>query len=302
MQNNRSLIIDIGTNSVLALIVDIDGGQLSVVSDRKITTRLGEGLLKNQQLSKDAMDRTALAVSTLAKDCDYDSVLITGTEALRRAENSNSFVNLLKTKHDLELIIISGETEAELSYYGALYNLDADKSNVLIVDVGGGSTELILGSNDEIKQYVSIQIGAMILKELSEKDELEYYKARAETILMEKLQEFEQEFSGTFVGSGGTITSAGAIYKNLRKYEASKVHGMTLTANNLNEIGKRFESVPIRDRKSLIPFDTERADLILPGLGIFLAIMGIFNMNEVIISNGGLRFGAAIRPDLVVSR
>lgn len=302
MQKNRSLIIDIGTNSVLALIVDIDGGELSVVSDKKITTRLGEGLFDSGRLSGEAMDRTAQAVSTLVRDCDYDSVLITGTEALRRAENSDDFINLLKTKHGLELTIISGETEAQLSFHGAFYNLSVDKSNVLLVDVGGGSTELILANNNEITQYNSVQIGAMILKELSEKDELEYYKARAETILMEKLKEFEHNVSGTFVGSGGTITSAGAIYKNLEKYEASKTDGMTLTVNDLNEIGKRFESVPIRDRKSLIPFDPERADLILPGLGIFLAVMTVFNMNEVIISNGGLRFGAAIRPDLVISR
>ena len=301
MPNKTELIIDVGTNSILALIVKAGDGELSVISDKKVTTRLGEGLQNSGLLSKEAMKRTVSAISGILNRSKFDSVTIIGTEAVRKAENKKEFINLIKSECDLDLTVISGETEAALSYFGAFYNLDIDKGDILLVDMGGGSTELIFGSGDRITDILSAPIGAMILKDATGTDSLKEYDSFAEIVFAKELAEFSQKTPGTFVATGGTITSTGAIYKKMTEFKAPDIHGMRLTAENILEIGQNFENLSPDKRKSLIPFDPQRADLMLPGLGIFLALLGIFKKDEIVISNGGLRYGAALRPEFVVS-
>ncbi|UCE65208.1 MAG: hypothetical protein JSU85_10045 [Candidatus Zixiibacteriota bacterium] len=301
MQNETKLIIDVGTNSILALIVKTGHGELSVISDKKVTTRLGEGLQNSGLLSKEAMKRTVGAISGILNQNKFDSVTIIGTEAVRMAENKVEFINLIKSQCNLDLTVISGETEAALSYSGAFHNLDIDKEDVLLVDMGGGSTELIFGSGEMISDILSVPIGAMILKDATATDSLKEYSSFAEIVFAKELAELNQKSPGTFVATGGTITSAGAIYKKMTEFKAPEIHGMRLTAENMREIGQNFENLSPGKRKSLIPFDPQRADLMLPGLGIFLALLGIFKKDEITVSNGGLRYGAALRPEFVVS-
>ncbi len=290
-----------GTNSILALNAKIGDGEISVVSDMKVTTRLGEGLQKSGLLSGEAMKRTVGAISEILAQKNFDSATIIGTEAVRKAANKSEFIELIKKECGLEPVVISGESEARLSYYGAFYNLQIDNSDVLLVDMGGGSTELIFGSGDNITDSVSVPIGAMILKDATSTDSLKEYGSFAEIVFAKELERFSQNSPGTLVATGGTITSAGAIYKKMTEFKASEIHGMRLTVKILTEIGEEFEKLGPGKRKSLIPFDPQRADLMLPGLGIFLTLLGIFKKDEIVISNGGLRYGAALRPELVVS-
>lgn len=300
MQNETRLIIDVGTNSILALVVKTGEGGISIVSDNKVTTRLGEGLQESGRLSDKAMSRTARAISEILGNNKRDSAVIIGTEAVRKAENRSDFIGLVKKECGLDLTVISGKTEAELTFYGSLFDLSVG-GNVLLIDVGGGSTELIVSSNGGIEQSSSVPIGAMILKEATESDTLESYASFAEIVFAKELAEFSQDSPGTLIATGGTITAAGAVFKKLKEFRASEIHGMKLTIQNLQEIGGSFENLSPDKRKSLIPFDPGRADLMLPGLGIFLALLGIFNKEEVVVSNGGLRYGAALKPELVVS-
>lgn len=301
MPDNSKLIIDVGTNSILALNAKIDDGEISVISDVKVTTRLGEGLQQSGLLSKEAIKRTVGAITEILAQKDFDSAIVIGTEAVRKATNKSKFIELIKKECGLEPVVISGESEARLSFYGAFYNLDIDKSDVLLVDMGGGSTELIFGSGDDIADSVSVPIGAMILKDATSSDSLVEYGSFAEIVFAKELERFSQNSPGTLVATGGTITSAGAIYKKMIEFKASEIHGMRLTVKILTEIGEKFENLDPDKRKSLIPFDPQRADLMLPGLGIFLTLLGIFKKDEIVISNGGLRYGAALRPELIVS-
>jgi len=300
MRNETRLIIDVGTNSILALIVKMGEDKISVISDSKFTTRLGEGLQESGRLSDQAMMRTARAVSEIMSKSKFDNAVMIGTEAVRKAENRSDFANLLKTECGLELTVISGKIEAELTFYGALFDLGVS-GDILLVDVGGGSTELIISKNGFIEDSLSVPIGAMILKEATGTVALESYSSFAEIVFAKELAEFSQDSPGTLVATGGTITSAGAVFKKMGEFRSSEIHGMRLSAQELREIGRAFESLDPENRKSLIPFDPQRADLMLSGMGIILTILGIYKKEEIVVSNGGLRYGAVMKPELVVS-
>ncbi len=301
MSSKRRLVIDIGTNSVLALLADVSGDDLKVVSDRRKTTRLGEGLSGSGRLSPEAMMRTVDAVSMLMEDIVCDSVILIGTEALRTASNASEFTDLLQRQVKQKLTILTGLKEAELTYLGALHRLDLISKRVLIVDVGGGSSEFILGKREEIIDIRSIPIGALRLRETAVEDSLIHYYDRAFEILADELTFARELNAGELIATGGAITSVAAIALGLKKYDPDSIHGYHLSVKALNEIASRFDNQSLKKRRMLIPFDPDRADLILPGAGIFLAVLGILKAEELIVSVGGLRFGAALYPGRLIN-
>ncbi len=296
MSSARRLAIDIGTNSVLALLADVSGTDLVVISDRRVSTRLGEGLTGCGRLSQEAMIRTADAISFFMKDIECDSVVLVGTEALRTASNASEFADLICKRVNEKLTVLTGHREAELTYRGALYRLNLKRGKAFVVDVGGGSTEFILGKMEEIIDICSIPIGALSLKESSTEDRLSYYYDQAFEILDERLTFTRELDRGELIATGGTITSVAAIAMGMGKYDPDSIHGYLLSVKTLNDIALRFENSGPKERMLLIPFDPERADLILPGAGIFLAILGILKAELITVSVGGLRFGAAMNP------
>ncbi|HBC47327.1 MAG TPA: hypothetical protein DCZ43_09800 [candidate division Zixibacteria bacterium] len=293
----RRLVIDIGTNSVLALLSDITGNRLSVILDQKQTTRLGEGLSATGKISPPALRRTAEAVIGFAEDNNFDELLMVGTEALRLASNSNEFLEMIKSVLGQKPVIVSGLKEAELSFLGAIYNLDTKFENTLLIDVGGGSTELVLARGEALLRAISIPIGALKLKETTSGNGLETYMMKAREIGLETVTDFEVDPKAAILATGGTITSVAAIKAGLDRFNSALIHGSFLSEGDMREIASKFEHTDSLGRARLIPFDPERAELILPGLGIFLAIMGITDKRSLIVSAGGLRFGVALYPD-----
>ena len=301
MKPARRLIIDIGTNSVLALLADVSGKDLVVISDRRMSTRLGEGLAGSGYLSQQAMIRTADAVSLFMEDIEYDSVMLVGTEALRTAANSSEFADLLQRRVKQKLMILTAHREAELSYLGALFGLNPATARTFVVDVGGGSSEFILGKMEDIIDIRSIPVGALTLKESTAEDSLMHYYDRACKIMADDLT-FSRELAGAeLIATGGTITSVAAIASGMEKYDPDSIHGYLLSVKALNEIASKFENLGLDERRMMIPFDPERADLILPGVGIFIAVLGILEAKEVTVSVGGLRFGAALYPERLIN-
>jgi len=300
----RRLVIDIGTNSTLALLARIEGSNLEVISDKKATTRLGEGSMSTGRLTQEAMRRTAAAVARSVRELEWDKAYLLGTEALRLAANSGDFIEILRLETGLALNIISGSKEAELSFLGAMYNLDLSNDNIILIDVGGGSTELVAASNEKILDSKSIPIGALkLLESLPDdtEDHYGYYTGRGIDYLMNPQAELQSLENAAIIATGGTITSAAAVIAGLKEYDPTRLNGICLTRDQLSGLAHKFEHAEPAQRQELIPFDPDRAELILPGLGIFLAFLSIIERDSLFVSTGGLRFGAALYPEKIQS-
>ncbi len=297
--STRRLVIDIGTNSVLALLADVSIDGLTVISDRKQTTRLGEGLSASGYLRQSAMIRTARAVTLFCKEALYDELFMIGTEALRLAKNSSEFLQMVMDSVGQPPTIISGLKEAELTFLGARFNLKIDGKMILLIDVGGGSTELVVIRGETIADSISIPIGALKLKEIAAGG-LKNYLDKATKILEEGITSLQYAKPDAVLATGGTITSVAAIKLGENRYDSKSVHGSILSIEDMRRIASQFDGSDKEGRVRMIPFDPERAELILPGLGIFLSIMGITNQKMLMVSAGGLRYGAALRPDKIL--
>jgi exopolyphosphatase / guanosine-5'-triphosphate,3'-diphosphate pyrophosphatase len=299
MPEKLRLIIDIGTNSVLALLAEYDSGKLKIISDKKKTTRLGESLISTGKLSSQAIERTVAAVAEFAECDGAPFVALLGTEALRIASNSSEFANAVKSQTGYDLLILSGEKEAEISFLGTTYNLPKVESEITHIDVGGGSTEITNASNDKIISSISIPIGALKLREMVQPDTIDDFIQNADSIIKKHLPDSPFSGDSQIIATGGTITSVAAIMTGGERYDSGSIHGITLNCHQMREVARRFTETPPAFRPALIPFDPERAELILPGLGIFLALMSIIGKDSLTVSTGGLRYGAALYPDKI---
>jgi exopolyphosphatase/guanosine-5'-triphosphate,3'-diphosphate pyrophosphatase len=263
---------------------------------------LGAGLLSSGALSEAAMGRTADAVASMMTDAVFDRAIIIGTEALRVAKNSSEFGEMIRNGCGLELHVISGPQEAELSFIGALYNLPNAEDDTLLIDVGGGSTELVVARKDTITDLISVPIGALRFLESIPKDCEDLFgfvTGRGLDYLLPEVSALNIPKSASVIATGGTITSAAAIAANSRTYEGRNIHGSLLSVGQMTAMAKAFEIATSTRKREMIPFDPERSELILPGLGIFLAFMSIIERQALTVSTGGLRFGTALRPDII---
>lgn len=299
MSSARRLVIDIGTNSILALMAEVSGSDIDIIFDLKETARLGEGLAGSGRLSSEAMDRASNAILTFLRRDRYDDVLLIGTEALRAASNANDFLKLIKKQTGLKIAVVSGEKEAFLTFAGALFGMPETGGKIKIIDVGGGSSEISIGIDGDFSHAVSVSVGASRLLETETEDTLEGYRAKAVELIVDQVGGFDPGDIDNLIATGGTITSLAALDRGLKKYDPEAIHGAELSVEQIRSIGSRFEGIDLGARKKLISFDPQRANLILPGAGIFLGILGILNRDQLRVSTGGLRFGAILRPESV---
>lgn len=295
----RRLVIDIGTNSVLALLAEIDNGEIKIVFDDRYTARLGEELASTGKLSDAAMDRTARSVSGFLARERFDEALLLGTEALRAASNTGDFLARVAGITGKEITVLSGEKEAFLTYVGALHGLSDIARNIMVIDVGGGSSEVSVGIAGAFAHAVSVPVGAATLHDPDGEDALESYSRRAVRMIMDKIGGMELGESDQIVATGGTITSLAAIHLGMDRYDPPRIHGINLSVEEIMKIARRFEGVGVKKRQDLIPLDPARADLVLPGAGIILALLGISGRDRLRVSTGGLRFGAVLKPEVI---
>lgn len=293
----RVASIDIGTNTILLLITEVQRGELKTLFDTETIVRLGEGVQKNAILSEEAMQRGFQTLEQYLKRCQemgVQKIFAVGTSALREAKNSALFLQKVKEKFDLNIDVISGEEEARLSFLSVARDLETLHGSLLAVDVGGGSTELILGEGDEIIRWVSLPLGIVRFTEkflISDPVKDEEYGAMVEEI-RKQLPHFPvSEHPFSLVSIGGTGTALASVEQGLEKFMIEKIHRFVLTREALKTQLSLYRSKTIEEREKIKGLPSARADVILAGGTILYLIMEKFDCSFLRVSAHGVRYG-----------
>jgi exopolyphosphatase/guanosine-5'-triphosphate,3'-diphosphate pyrophosphatase len=294
---DRVASIDIGTNTILLLIAEVEGEKLKALFEMETVVRLGERVHKNGILLKDAMDRGFQTLTQYLERCkamEVQKIFTVGTSPLREAKNSEVFLRLVKRKLDLPIEIISGEEEARLSFFAVARDLNESDKSILVVDVGGGSTEFILGKGERIERWVSLPLGSVRFTEQflhsdpiqkREWDEMEKEIRK----LLPEIPHPDDFFS--MVAVGGTATTLASVEQGLEAFDFEKIHHFVLKKEGLRNQLSLYRSKTIDERKRIPGLLPSRADVILAGGAILYMAMEELNCPSVLVSCHGIRYG-----------
>jgi exopolyphosphatase/guanosine-5'-triphosphate,3'-diphosphate pyrophosphatase len=315
--------IDIGTNSTLLLVGDtLPDGRIRIAADEARVSRLGQGLSSRENLNEDAIERTISTLKEYRQICDKHGVSSTaavGTAALREARNANVFLSRVKEELDLEVEIISPEREAWLTFVGSSRDFGQD---ILVCDIGGGSTELIWGKpppavsktaagegnitpaipkggeiHHEECQFLTIPIGSVLLTEQYVKtDPIAAEEFRELCIVIDRqlnhsLLGLSHRHADRLVATAGTATTLAAIEKKLAVFDHKKIHGCVLEMLDIQVIVDILKAKTIAERKKIPGLQHGREDVILAGAVILDRVMRRLGYDIVTISDRGLRWG-----------
>lgn len=286
----RKAAIDIGTNSTRLYIADVDC-TIKRIEKHTTITRLGSGVDRDHMLSSEAIERNLKVLKEYRRICEaygIKDIKAIATSAVRDALNRDEFLRRAREEASIDIEVISGREEAELGYLGASTVMSTGKG--VAIDIGGGSTELILGAKGSIKKLKSIDIGAVRMTErFSNTNKITSESiSNASNYIMAELSHIVQDFKNTgdldFAGIGGTITTLAAIDQELKVYDIERVHGYKLMKSRVDIIFDRLISMSLESRKNIPGLQPLRADIIPLGTLILKLIMEILDFGCILVS------------------
>ncbi len=291
--------LDVGTNTVLMLVAERDdAGTVRTIGDFSRITRLGRGVDSSGRLDPESAAQTISAITEFAqkaRDLGAEKIVGVATAALRDVHDGAEFIAKVQAQAGVDLEIITGKTEAELSYLAVIKGLPLDPdAKLLIVDIGGGSTELIRAEPGPKLDLVSLQIGSVRLTERHVHHDPPTAREAADLrfAVNTDLQQLGWEFSpDAMVGIAGTVTTVCAVTLGLATYDPSIVHGHRLSHDEVMATIAKFGALPLAERQKLPGLQTGRADVIFAGAAILERIMNHFHLQEVVVSDQGVRWG-----------
>ncbi|VBB06404.1 ppx/gppa phosphatase [Lucifera butyrica] len=291
--------IDIGTNSVRLLVADVREGILYPLYREMATTRLGTGVHKTGKLGREPMHNTAAAVAGMvaqAQDRGARNIVVVATSAVRDAVNRKEFLQLCYDVAGVEVSVLSGPEEARLSYTGAVYGENA-KSRFLVIDIGGGSTEMVLGRNGELEEAISLDIGAVRLSELfpaGTDGTVPHLDTIRDYVIKQLAVTSSWERPGRMLGVGGTTTSLAAMEQHLPVYDSSRVQGYYLSLATVRAWLTRLAAMTLSERGQVAGLQSKRADIIVYGIVILVCILEYLAMDEIMVSEQDILEGIII--------
>lgn len=297
---------DIGTNSVRLLCVRIHrDGSHAVLNEQKEAVRLGEGRLTDERLSEPAMERAILVLRRfvdLARSFGAAELVAVATSATREASNQGAFLERLKLEAGLDVHVVSGLEEARLIYLGVSSGLVLDGESALFVDIGGGSTELVVGDARSHRYLSSTGVGAVRLgallppRDRSGTYSAAEYRAMLEhcrSALVRPLEQVREYRIDRVVGSSGTIQSLAEVAGRLTARTAP-VSSASLTRRDLRRVARYLLALPLADRRAVPGINPGRADIIVPGAAILESILDQLELETVTITGRGLKEGLLV--------
>lgn len=297
--------IDVGTNSLHLVVARVaEDGSFEVVASEKEMVRLGEGGGDMKRLSPEAVDRGIAALSRFRQIADIDGARIrcVATSAVREAENPEEFVTRARSEARVEVEVISGTEEARLIHLGVLQAVPVFDRRLFLCDIGGGSTELLIGQQGEVLASRSFKLGAVRLTnrffpgERTHPGAVSACRAFLRSALQPFVREVEQHGFDVAVGSSGSIESIAAMVHEATGEPAPRTfNGFTFTADQLASVVKEVTAAKtVGQRAKLAGVDPRRADIILAGALILEAVAELFGIREVTISANALREGVLL--------
>ncbi len=308
----RIAVVDLGTNSTRLLIADVMDGRVNELDRRTEVTRLGQGVDAAGRLDPGAMERVFATVAAFRKAIDgrgATKVVGVATSAVREARNGEAFRNELAERFGVDARTISGDEEARLTFLGATAGRPADDGGTLVIDIGGGSTEYVVGSSGLAPSFhVSTRLGSVrqterhLSADPPSRRELEALEAATREIVT---AETPAEVRGSVrngIAVAGTATSLAAIDQQLEPYDPTRVHGYTLHLDACRRMLAMLAALPLEERRNVPGLLPERAPTIVAGAVILIESMVAFALESMETSEADLLHGAALDANTRVNR
>ena len=302
----RLASIDIGTNALLLLIADIaSDGTLSVVHEEQILARLGKGVDANRRITAETFHRVLGFLQKYQATAQAHGAVKTiacATSALRDASNRNDFVRDVKERAGLEIKVLTGQEEAEMTYRGAVSEFlltPGTQRSYAVLDIGGGSTEMTIGEETAVLRKASLNVGAVRLTERLLKTSPPSSPAISQA--MNEVRSWVSMLprllpTTRLIGVAGTVTTTAAIDLHLPTYDPKRVSGHFIRIETIEQIYEQLRTKTVREMISTYPqIQLGRADILLAGMIVLLEAVRHFNLKGITASDRGLRYGIILR-------
>lgn len=294
--------VDLGTNSIRLMLCKVCDNKFVWKTKEVITTRIGKNVDNTGLLNDKAIEKNIEAIKYFKKKAENfgaEKIIFFATSAIRDALNKEYFLEKVKSEVGIDIKVLNGEEEAAIGILGASYGYDDE--NLLVIDVGGGSTELVLGCNDKILYSTSVNAGAVRMTEkyitsnpIPQKD-IDALEESLNGLFHDAIMHLKDRKIDKVIAIGGTATTAASIYHELKVYDWEKVHNTILDKCFLNKIFDTLKTMTIRERYDIPGLQKERADIIPAGIFIIKYIMDKLNTEQIVISESDNLEGIIIK-------
>ncbi len=301
----RRAVVDIGTNSTRLFLAEVDDGRVSDVLERRtVVTRLGAGVDADGRLGREAMERVYAMLDEYRELIDRhggaDAVAVM-TSAVRDAANGPEFADAVGSRWGFEPHILTGDEEAGLTFLGATSERDpGDRTPTVVIDIGGGSTEFVIGTGHEVAFHVSNQVGVVrqterhLHSDPPAADEREALARDVRAVFAAGVPEERRRSVAWAIGVAGTATSMASIAQHLEPYDPDKVEGYVVSDAECRRILDRLAGLTLDERREVRGLHPDRAATIVAGVIILLETLSLFGLSEFEVSEHDILRGAAI--------
>ena len=306
MSKERYGVIDIGSNSVRLEIAEVQDGSLTTICTERVVTRLGSGVGTSNRLEKHAIDESVAAIGTFIKTAkkhgvNQTNLTLIATAAARQAENSNELVDLVRTVCGMQIEIISPEQEAKYALLGVSHNYPINHSDIAVIDIGGGSTEIIIAVKGDMTHIASLPLGAVTLSsqfDLHDAIDSSKYK-EMETCINDSLDDRLSQIPklNSIYATGGVCTAMAAIEmhrteSNLLKDDA--LDGYILKLQSIEDQLELLCALDATGRSNIAGLSPKRSEIIVAGATLTKLVLGRLNADAMIIHTGGIKLGVLL--------
>ncbi len=306
----KAAAVDIGTNSVRLLVAEVapgsGGPRLRTLHRLMRITRLGEGVDRHGRLAEAPLARTKAVLEEywdLIRGEEVDAWVVAATSAVRDARNASTFQDMVEGVTGAPALVLTGEEEARLSYLGATYDLGElrpSEGTLLVLDIGGGSTEVILGKGRELVMEKSVEVGCVRMSERflrsdpPTRQEREEMEAHVRGLIAPIAREVAVARPSLAVGLAGTITTLAGLKLGLACYDGDAIHHTRLVLGEVEELYEKLFSLPVEERREFMRLEPGRADVIVGGCGVLVTVMRETGLRELLVSEKDILDGMVL--------